>query len=56
MTEDRKGIYNTVTIQAAIGGWIVKTHGKPHEVFSRWESVVNKIKNELTSAGDKDAK
>jgi hypothetical protein len=44
--------YKTLTVTAAIHGWIVKEHGKPDEVFMRWESVVIRLKNELTSSGD----
>lgn len=44
--------YKTLTIEAAKTGWIVRENGKPAEIFVRWENVVTKLENELTSKGD----
>ena len=41
--------YNTVTVSACEGGWLVKQKGKPDAVYVRWESVVSRLKLELTT-------
>ena len=46
-----RGQYKTLTIEAALTGWIVREHGKPAEIFTRWENVVKKIERELTTKG-----
>lgn len=49
----KKNEYNTITIEAARTGWIVKEHGKPAEVFIRWSALIEHIEQRLTSVGDK---
>lgn len=44
-----KAEYATLTIQAAVTGWIVTEKGKPVQVFVRWEAAVNYLKSRLTS-------
>jgi len=46
-----KDHYKTLTVEAAISGWIVREAGKPAEIFVRWESFVQKLEKELTSKG-----
>ena len=50
--KSKDGEFKTITVEAAKQGWIVREQGKPAEVFVRWESVVNKLKNELTTTHD----
>lgn len=45
--------YNTVTIETALTGWVVREKGRPTELFIRWESLVNHLAKRLTSKGDK---
>jgi hypothetical protein len=44
-----KGEYKTITIEAALTGWIIRERGKPTEIFARWEQVVKKLERELTT-------
>jgi len=44
--------YNTLTIEAAKTGWIVREKGKPTEIFVLWENAVNYLAVKLTSKGD----
>jgi len=43
--------YKTLTVEAALTGWIVREKGKPAEVFHQWARVVAKMEKELTSTG-----
>lgn len=45
--------YNTVTVEAARTGWIVKETGKPAEVFIRWDALLRHLESRLTSKGNK---
>jgi hypothetical protein len=46
----KKGdVYKTITVEAAITGWIVREAGKPAEVFVRWDSVIKKLEKELVT-------
>lgn len=45
--------YNTLMIQACVGGWLVVQKGKPNQVYVRWDSLLDRLKMELTSSGDK---
>ena len=47
-----KSGYKTLTVEAAVTGWIVREKGKPPEVFHRWHDVVKKLAKELTSGGE----
>lgn len=47
--------YKTLTVEAAKTGWIVRERGEPPEVFLRWESLVNKLRTELTSQEEQPA-
>lgn len=49
MPKDKKDQYRTVTIQAAKNGWIVMQTGRITEVYIRWDELVKRIKDELTS-------
>lgn len=44
--------YNTVTVEAARTGWIVKEQNRPTEIFVRWEMLIRYLENRLTSKGD----
>jgi hypothetical protein len=46
-----KDEYKTLTVEAAISGWIVRETGRPAEIFVRWESFVLKLEHELTNKG-----
>ena len=46
---NRKAKYKTLTVEAALTGWIVREQGQPPEVFHRWGSVVAKLEKELTT-------
>ena len=46
-----KAEYNTLTIEAAESGWIVKEKGKPTKVFFRWESLTVYLADRLTTKG-----
>lgn len=55
MTAD-KTIYKTITVSACEGGWLVEEGrrrksdvGFVATVYVRWEHVVNRLKDELTS-------
>lgn len=41
--------YQTITVEAAKTGWIVRVKGKPAEIFIRWDQVVKKLEAELTT-------
>lgn len=43
--------YNTVSIEAAESGWIVKERGQPTKLFYRWESLVKYLEGRLTTPG-----
>ena len=45
-------IYDKVTVEAAITGWILTRKGHPAEVFTRWEALVLRMQHLLTSKGD----
>jgi hypothetical protein len=44
-----KSAYKTLTVEAAIQGWVVREPGKPAEIFVRWESLIRKLEKELTN-------
>ena len=46
---NKKAAYRTVTVQAAVSGWIVTVKGQTPRVFYRWEMVERMLKEELTS-------
>ena len=46
--------YDTVTVQAAITGWVLTRKGYPTEIFTRWEALVSRLQYLLTSKGDQD--
>ena len=46
-----KDDYKTLTVEAALTGWIVREAGKPTEIFVRWVEVVKKLERELTNQG-----
>lgn len=41
--------YQTVTVEAAKTGWIVRVKGKPAEIFLNWEILVRKLERELAT-------
>jgi hypothetical protein len=47
----KEGEYKTLTIEAALTGWIVREQGNPTEIFVRWDQVVKKLERELTTKG-----
>ena len=48
----KKPEYNTVSVEAARTGWIVREQGRPAEVFIRWDALLRYIETRLTSKGD----
>ena len=48
-----KNEYRKLTIEAAVTGWIITQKGKPAEIFTRWEAVISRLKQELTSGGER---
>lgn len=48
--------YKTLTVEAATTGWIVREVGKPAEIFTRWDSLVRKLEQELTTKGGDSSK
>ena len=49
MADEKKEIYNTVTVKASVGGWIVTEKGKDTRIFVRWEVVVKYLESRLTT-------
>lgn len=47
-----KTVYKTATVEAALGGWIVRIGNSPAQVFVRWERVVQILEENLTSKGN----
>lgn len=47
-----KTVYKTATVEAALGGWIVRIGNSPAQVFVRWERVVQILEENLTSKGE----
>ena len=43
--------YRTLKVQAAKNGWIVTQAGRVTEVYIRWESLVHRLRDELTNNG-----
>lgn len=41
--------YSTVTVEAAVSGWIVKEKGQPAKVFVRWEALVSYLQYRLAT-------
>lgn len=48
--------YNTITVEAAEGGWIAKQGNRTAKVFVRWESLIRYLELQLTSKGDAERK
>lgn len=48
--------YKTLIVEAATTGWIVREVGKPAEIFTRWDSLVRKLEQELTTKGGDSSK
>lgn len=48
----KKEQYQTLTVEAAKTGWIVRVKDKPAEIFFRWEQVVKKLEAELITKCD----
>jgi hypothetical protein len=46
-----KGIYEKVTVEAAVTGWILRRVNRPAEIFTRWEALTSRLKHLLTSDG-----
>ena len=44
--------YNTVTVEAADGGWIIRQKGEPTRITCRWVIVMSILEMSLTSKGD----
>lgn len=50
MTErEHKKKHQTVTVEAASNGWIVRVPGKSPEIFSLWHQVEARLRTELTT-------
>ena len=49
INEMKKVKYNKVIVEAGKNGWFVKQTGKPCEIFVRWESLIKRLEEELTS-------
>lgn len=43
------GEYNTVTVEAARTGWVVKENGRLTEVFVRWEALTRYLESRLAT-------
>lgn len=41
--------YKTVTVQAAVSGWVVNEGSNPPEVFVRWDAVLRRLEELLTN-------
>ena len=41
-------LFRTVSIEAAVTGWILKERGKPAQIFVRWEALVRELEERLT--------
>ena len=48
---ENKTLYKKITVESAVSGWIVKEVGKPPEVFLRWDALIHRLEQELTSKG-----
>lgn len=44
--------YQTITVEAAKTGWIVRKKDHPAEIYIRWDQVIRRLEMELTSKGD----
>lgn len=42
-------LFCTVSIEAAVAGWILKERGKPAQIFVRWEALVRELEERLTN-------
>ena len=49
---EQKTDYRKVTVSSCVGGWVVTQKGKPDQIYVRWEGVIIRLKEELTSYGD----
>lgn len=49
INEMKKVKYNKVIVEAGKNGWFVKQTGKPCEIFVRWESLIKRLEEELTT-------
>lgn len=48
-TVEGKPEYNTLTIEAAENGWIVKQKGKTVKIFIHWDRVVKHLESQLVT-------
>ena len=42
-------VYNTVTISAAVNGWVLTVKGEPPEVFVRWDELIYRLHSKLAN-------
>jgi len=47
--QQKENIYNTVTVKASVGGWIVTEKGEDTRIFVRWNDVVRYLESRLTT-------
>jgi hypothetical protein len=53
MSDEPKTELNSITIEAADGGWIIKEKGHATLVKFQWRAVISHLEERLTSIGDR---